>query len=341
MGSPTLFRAAVNEARAGNHKKSRIMLRQLLYDDPNHELAWLWLSKVSESREDKIDALEMALSINPLRKETAVLLQKLKQSSPPADADPLDKLYRQAAAAYKEGRSLQARLLLQEIVDKNREYAKAWFGLGQIGLQPEDRLFALTVGLYVDPANSKAQTQLTAMETDTSLNHFALAQRFEAFGLIDTAVTYYQKAQQHAFQAQIRQAAQVKQQQLQLEAKEINITTTPTLNLVRLTAGPIVLYLLLSLIVSGINPLNVTLPLLVGALTVGLGSFFIASAHQQPAHPIWQQFLGSDENPHITQQYLLTAIGVALLLLPFAIIFLTNANEFIAYYAIHPVNFSN
>lgn len=56
---------------------------------------------------------------------------------------------------------------------------------------------------------------------------------------------------------------------------------------------------------------------------------------------MWQQFLGSDERPYMPQQYLLTGIGAALLLLPFAIIFLTSANEFIAYYATHPVNFSN
>lgn len=340
MSSPTLFRAAVNEARAGNHKKSRVMLRQLLYDDPQNELAWLWLSKVSESREDKIDALEMALSLNPSRQETAVLLQKLKQP-PPSSADPLDDLYQQATAAYQDGRSMQARLLLQQIVDRNRNYAKAWFGLGQIGSLPEDRLFALTVGLQLNPTNNKAQTQLTAMEADKTLNHFALAERFEAFGLTDTAVAYYQKAQQHASQAATRDAARDKQAQLGLQVKESNVSTTnPTLNLVRLTAGPIVLYLLFILIVSGINPLNVSLPLLAGALAVGLGSFFIASAHQYPAHPMWQQFLGSDE-PYMPQQYLLTGIGAALLLLPFAFILLTNANEFIAYYATHPVNFSN
>ncbi len=342
MDSSSLLRAAIDEARGGNRKKSRLLLQQFLQDEPRHETAWLWLSKVSDRREDKIAALEMALSINPSRAETAVSLKKLKQQRPAQKTNLLDDMYRQAIAVYRDGRSLRARLLLHQIVDKNQNYAKAWFALGQIEPKIEDRLFALTVGLHLKSNNQKARAALAEMEADKFLDHFALAQRFETFGLQDTAVTYYQKAQQHAFQTTVRQSALEKQQQLEQKIREaLLITTTPTANLIRLTAGPIVLYFLLIVIVSGINPLNISLPLLIGGFVVSLGSFFIASANQNPTHPVWQPLLGDNDHKKITLQYLLTGIGIALLLLPFAALFLSNANEFMTYYAIQPINFSH
>ena len=344
MNSSTLLRTAVNEARAGNRKKARLLLQQFLQDEPDHEMAWLWLSKVSDTREEKIAALETAIAINPSRTETAVSLQKLKQQQRPPDskASPLDDLYRQAIAAYRDGRSLRARLLLQQIVEKNQKYARAWFALGKIEPKTEDRFFALTIGLHLQPANQKAQTELAKMGTDQFLDYFALAQRFEAFGLLDTAVAFYQKAQQNAFQAPVRQAALEKQQHLEQKIKEALLKTThPTTNLARLTAGPIVLYFLFIDIVSGINPLNISLVLLLGAIIVSLGSFFIATAHQQPAHPVWQSLLGSDKHINMVIQYLVTAIGIILLLLPFAAVLLSNANEFMTYYSIQPLNFSH
>lgn len=65
MDSPDLLRQAVLSARAGDRDQARQLLARLLMDQPNHELAWLWLSDLVDSDQHRRYCLERALAINP------------------------------------------------------------------------------------------------------------------------------------------------------------------------------------------------------------------------------------------------------------------------------------
>ena len=335
MSMPDLFREAVQEAHTGNRKKSRILLRELLQGEPRHELAWLWLSKVSDTLQEQIEALETALAINPDRQETAESLNKLRKQEV-AQQDPnLDQMYQQAIVAYKDGRSLYARNLLQHIVQKNKNHSKAWIGLGQIEPNLEDRVFALTVGVSQNPQHEKAKARLTKLEKDPSLDSFSLAQRFETFGLTDTAVTYYKKAEQQVSLPSVQKIAKEKQAILQAVPDKTIKFTSPTTHLIRLTCGPVFIYLLLVFTMGGINPFNASLPYLLGSFIVALGSMFVTGANNVPHHSIWKTIFGENGINSASKRALITGIGIFLLFIPFAVLFVFNFAELLAFHEIN------
>jgi tetratricopeptide (TPR) repeat protein len=56
---------AIRAARAGQREQARTLLLQIVEEDENNELAWLWLSGVVETDEDRRVCLENVLALNP------------------------------------------------------------------------------------------------------------------------------------------------------------------------------------------------------------------------------------------------------------------------------------
>jgi tetratricopeptide (TPR) repeat protein len=52
-------------ARQGDHDSARAVFRRLIHQDPHNEDAWLWLSWVSESRQESLRLLEEARALSP------------------------------------------------------------------------------------------------------------------------------------------------------------------------------------------------------------------------------------------------------------------------------------
>ena len=59
------FREGVTAAKTGDTAQARQLLLQVVEADEGHEQAWLWLSGVLESDEEKRICLENVLTINP------------------------------------------------------------------------------------------------------------------------------------------------------------------------------------------------------------------------------------------------------------------------------------
>ena len=76
---------AIKVIKAGDKETGRQMLADILQADLENELAWLWLSGVVESDEEKQKYLERVLEINPdnkaARRGLALLAEK--PASPP------------------------------------------------------------------------------------------------------------------------------------------------------------------------------------------------------------------------------------------------------------------
>ena len=60
-----LLQRGIALAKAGRRDEARELLLQVTEQDEMNELAWLWLSGVVESDDDKAIALENVLTINP------------------------------------------------------------------------------------------------------------------------------------------------------------------------------------------------------------------------------------------------------------------------------------
>ena len=91
----TLLNDGIAAARSGQAAQARDLLMQVVEADENNESAWLWLSGVVESLEDRQVCLENVLALNPdsvaAQKGLAWIdQQRTKQGLPPAAAAPAE-----------------------------------------------------------------------------------------------------------------------------------------------------------------------------------------------------------------------------------------------------------
>lgn len=86
---PTL-QDAIKAIKAGNKQAGREFLAEILQNDPDNEMAWLWLAGVVESNERRRQCLERVLALNPANQAAQRGLAALppKPSGPPPVAPP-------------------------------------------------------------------------------------------------------------------------------------------------------------------------------------------------------------------------------------------------------------
>ena len=60
-----LLQQGIALAKAGQREEARTILMQVVEQDERNESAWLWLSGVVDSDDDKAVALENVLTLNP------------------------------------------------------------------------------------------------------------------------------------------------------------------------------------------------------------------------------------------------------------------------------------
>lgn len=70
---------AIAQIRAGDKIGGKRLLGEVLRDDPNNETAWLWMSGVVETDQQRADCLERILKINPNNRQARLGLEKLAE----------------------------------------------------------------------------------------------------------------------------------------------------------------------------------------------------------------------------------------------------------------------
>jgi hypothetical protein len=71
-------RQAIEAARSGRKTEARDMLLKVVEADPYNEIAWLWLSGLVDTLEDRIIACENVLTINPSNEKVKAYLSQLR-----------------------------------------------------------------------------------------------------------------------------------------------------------------------------------------------------------------------------------------------------------------------
>jgi tetratricopeptide (TPR) repeat protein len=316
MAFPDLFRTAVTAATDGDTQTAQRLLQELLQGNPRHELGWYWLGKVTHDPEEKIHALQRALLLNPHNTEAHQALQAAQESRH-------INIYQKSVQLYRQGNNVEARNLLLMLIQQEPTHAKAWFGLSYLSTQLEEKIVTLEQGLRLNPTNGRAQTQLTQL-INQQPNLFTLAQQYEAYRQYDAALTLYQKIAKQAPEKAVRHKAKTEIQRLKQVKKSARpiALTSENATLLRLSAGPVVVYLLLILIHAGLNPLHLPAILLLGLLGVGLGSIVVAGTANTPHHAMWQRLLGIQSIADSPTRFMLTALGLLLIFIPFLTVFL-------------------
>ena len=77
-----LLQKGIALAKAGRREEARDILLQVVEQDERNESAWLWISGVVDTDDDKAIALENVLTLNPNNEWAKRGLQLMGRSSP-------------------------------------------------------------------------------------------------------------------------------------------------------------------------------------------------------------------------------------------------------------------
>lgn len=60
-----LLKMAIRTAQSDNHDAARVMLREVLNEDQRNERALMWMAKIAETKDERVQWLQRVLQINP------------------------------------------------------------------------------------------------------------------------------------------------------------------------------------------------------------------------------------------------------------------------------------
>lgn len=109
MSSPLeiapLLQKGVAAARAGRSQEAKQLLQQVIKTDPHNEMAWLWLSGLMATQEQKRACLEKVLQANPENVYARAGLTRLQGTVTPVAASTAADILESRLAAVTSGRA--------------------------------------------------------------------------------------------------------------------------------------------------------------------------------------------------------------------------------------------
>lgn len=398
MEDQKLMRNAVLAARYGQRHLARALFLQAAEQDPNLELAWLWLSELQETPAERIAALERALSIRPSNLVAAERLERLRGAqaqtsapaarfAPAASSDempvrdtglftqpepptaplpvPLPELptarstnaftqeddletestadepaqeeqdiLKEARRLAKQGQIDPALGLLYGLVETQPKRGDAWLLIAQITPRTQEKISALQKVAEIYPKNRKVRAHLKRLQA-LDRDPFLAGLQHEERGEREQAMLVYESIKVHSRSPADRMEAIRRMDNLRLieEAERLQ-PVNPTLNLLRLAIGPVILFTLLIFIQSGLNPLKLPLVALLGEVSVLAGSLLVNVTSLRPMHPRWVKAFGRPGTPtELETRFDLRLLGWALLAAPFIIFFITALHRLLQFRA--------
>lgn len=157
-----LLRAGVAAARAGRREEARRLLARVVEQDERNVQAWLWLSGVVETLEERELCLENVLTLDPANDAARRGLDIVREQQ---SARWLD----QGIAAARMGQPAQARDLLRRVVEWDESNVEAWRWLGEVVESPEEREICLENVLTLDPNAHTAREALAELRARREL----------------------------------------------------------------------------------------------------------------------------------------------------------------------------
>jgi tetratricopeptide (TPR) repeat protein len=331
MSSAEILQKAIQSARAGRREAARDMLIDLVETDPQNEMAWMWLSGLVESLEDKIIACENVLTLNPSNEKVRLYLTQLQERQGTALVSKNDeeatRLLSQARVQAEQHEIESALHLAGQALEKRENYEEAWLLIGQISPDLNQQIAALEKVHQLNPSNTEAAAALKQARY-LKANPMSAALRLEQMGKFDEALKAYHelasktknsKDFDHIFKQIIRIEG--------LQDEKIRYVA-PASAIARLTFGWPALYLSLILIQVGLNPFRYfVFHLWLGLPLVILGSFLLSLAEVRSNHAVWQKVFDEHGDGSSFARFVTAAAGWFLILVPHVLLALDSLNR--------------
>ncbi len=333
--SPELLQSAIQAAQSGQRGLARSLFLQVVEQDPYQAEAWIYLSRLVDAPEDQLVALENALTLQPgdpdlAARRAALLLAypHLDEAGPGAAPPPAaENSLLMAQHLANAGRLIEAVRQIEEILAANPQDERAWQALSEIHPDPAQKIKALERVLDLNPHNPEAQRRLEMLRhvQQDPLRH---GMHLEERGEDAQAILVYQALAAHSSSPIERLEAQNRIERIHLKREAQDLQAIhPNLNIARLSLGPVLLFLLMLFMQSGLNPLHLPLVVLPGIASVAVGSLLVVVTGMRPAPEIWVKHFGppgTGDEPEMRKG--LRLLGLALLLAPYTL-FLIEAGH--------------
>lgn len=331
MSSAETLQRAIQAARAGRREEARDLLIGLVETEPRNEVAWIWLSGLVDSLEDRIIACENALTLNPgndrVRGYLAELRRQQASEQAKANREEVISLFKEAKARAQSQDINGALHFARQTVEKQDRYEAAWLLIGRLSPDIDEQIRALEKATQLNPSNAETAAALKQAQY-LRANPLTAVARLEQQGKFDEALSFYNALAAKAKNSQ--EFDHIYKQILRIEAlqKEKIRHVAPRTSITRLTFSWPVLYLSLALIQMGLNAFaHPAFYVWFGLPFVALGSYLLSLAEVRSSHVVWQKLFEEYGDGSSFARLITGAAGWFLILIPHIMMLLDSLNR--------------
>lgn len=328
MSSSEVVQRAIQSARAGRRTEARDLLLDVVDSDPHNEIAWMWLSGLVDTLEDRIIACENVLTINPANENVRAYLMQLQQHQQDLlkrkNADDATELLLQAKKFVEQDDIDSALRLARQVVEERDLVEEAWLLIGKFSPDLDEQIAALEKASQLNPSNFESASELQQAK-HLKANPLARAERLEQLGRFEDALNAYKELAGKARNSE--EFDHIYKQIIRIEGlqNEKIRYVAPSASIKRLTFVWPLLYFSLALVQVGLNPLaHPAFYLWLGLPLVILGSFLLSLAEVRSNHVVWQRLFLEHGDGSALARLLAAAAGWFLILLPHLLIVLDS-----------------
>jgi tetratricopeptide (TPR) repeat protein len=328
MSSSELVQRAIQSARAGRRTEARDLLLDVVDSDPLNEIAWMWLSGLVDTLEDRIIACENVLTINPANEKVRAYLAQLQQHQQDLQTrkytNDATGLFQEVKRFVEQNDIDSALRLARQVVEKRDDFEEAWLLIGKFSPDLDEQIAAFEEAGRSNPSNPEVVAGLQHAKY-LKANPLAKAQRLEQLGKFEDALKAYKELAGKAKNS--RQFDHLYKQIVRIERlqNEKIRYVAPSASIKRLTFVWPLLYLSLALVQVGLNPIaHPAFYLWLGLPLVILGSFLLSLAEVRSDHMVWQRLFLEPGDGSTFARLMAAAAGWFLVLLPHLLILLDS-----------------
>ena len=334
MSSTDELRRAVDAARAGRKQEARDLLLKIVDDHPQNEAAWIWLSGLVDSLEDRIIACENALTINPNNEKVRAYLMQLreKQETELRQGQIYDaqELVRQAKNCAEMGNVSSALHLAQQATQRHPDNEDAWLLVADLSSYVGERISALEKAHDINPLNPKTLSSLEKARQFRD-DPLSVASHYEQLGQFDKALDLCNQIAAQTKDA--REFDKIYKNILRIEAlkKEKIQYVSPRSSILRLAFGWPLLYFFLVLVQVGLNPFkHLDLHLWLGLPIVALGSFLLSLSEVRSRHVLWKKLFSENGDGSSFARLVTAAAGWMFVIFPHLLLLIDSLNRLLS-----------
>lgn len=331
MSSAEVLQRAIQAARAGKRMEARDLLLELVEVDPHNEMAWMWLSGLVDTLEDKIIACENVLTINPSNEKVRLYLTELQKKQQASlakqNANEALELLNQAKE-HADRNELEAALrLARQALEKGEDFEAAWLLIARVAPTIDQQVASLEKASQLNPSNVETAAALKQARY-LKANPMGAAAQLEQQGKFEEALKVYHELASKTKNS--REFDQIYKQIVRIEGlqNEKIRYVAPTSSIARLTFAWPALYLSFILIQVGLNPFtHFVFYLWLGLPVVLLGSFLLSLAEVRSNHIVWQKLFDEPGDGSTLARFVAAATGWFLVLVPHVLLLLDSLNR--------------